>query len=188
MSIDSFSGENFFLSNFYPVLVEMEGEVYPSVEHAFQAAKTLDVKKRAEIRAASRPGKAKQFGRSLKLRQDWEEIKLDVMKNLLRQKFAPETELSEWLLETTPAVLIEGNSWNDTYWGAVLVRRTTPWDDDAEVPCWEGKNYLGQLLMLIREELIDSQRFENQEPWIVLGPCIHGFNLDREFCPHGCRI
>ena len=68
MSIDSFSGENFFLSNFYPVLVEMEGEVYPSVEHAFQAAKTLDVKKRAEIRAASRPGKAKQFGRSLKLR------------------------------------------------------------------------------------------------------------------------
>ena len=77
--IDSFQGEYAFLSNFAASEIEFEGIVFPTVEHAFQAAKTLNITKRKEIAALPTPGQAKRAGRSVELRPDWEDIKIDVI-------------------------------------------------------------------------------------------------------------
>lgn len=136
--IDKFDGEYAFLSNFYPSIVyDFEGNTYPTVEHYFQAMKTLDPKVRKHIASAKTPGEAKRLGRRVELRSDWEDIKLKVMKHGLIQKFA-EPELRNPLLRTGDAELIEGNWWGDTYWG---------------VCNGVGENHLGQLLMEVREEL-----------------------------------
>jgi ribA/ribD-fused uncharacterized protein len=149
--IASFSGKNRFLSNFSPSLVEYDGMTYPTVEHAFQAAKTLDRHERIPIQKAETPGQAKRMGKRVKLRYDWEEIKLAEMEFLLRQKFlanSPESQdLLGHLLDTYPDELVEGNDWGDTYWGMV-------WNSDHSR--WEGENNLGRLLMKIRDEVYDD--------------------------------
>jgi len=112
---------------------------YPTVEHAYQAAKTLDQKARERIRLLPTAGKAKAAGKRLKIRPDWEAIKVDVMRGLLRQKFRPDTFLARVLLETGERELIEVNTWGDRFWG--------------ECPRGVGENQLGKLLMEIRGEL-----------------------------------
>lgn len=137
MIINAFVGRWRFLSNFAPVDVELDGLTYPSVEHAYQAAKTLDRAERGPIAHAQTAGIAKRLGRRVTMRPDWDTIKRDVMLDLLRQKFA-KTYMGVKLLATGNAVLIEGNTWGDTYWGVCL---------------GEGKNHLGLLLMQVRSEL-----------------------------------
>lgn len=134
--IDSFKGEYEFLSNFYPATVSYEGTVYPSVEHAFQAAKTLDPQMRLKIRLSNAAG-AKKLGRQLDLRSDWETIKVDVMRELLKAKFS-DPELRAKLKATGKEPLVEGNWWGDTFWGVCRDR---------------GENHLGVLLMEIRDSL-----------------------------------
>ena len=133
--INSFKGDYSFLSNFKKCSVEFEGTTYPSVEHAFQAAKTLDLNKRLSFTKGS-PVCAKGMGRRLKLREDWEEIKDSVMYDCLKSKFQ-NSEMKEKLIATGDAILIEGNNHGDRYWGAVN---------------GEGQNRLGRLLMHIRDE------------------------------------
>ena len=135
--IDSFSGEYRFLSNFYPCNIEFEGEIYPSTEHAYQAAKTLDHGIREQIRDCGNAGKAKQLGRKLTIREDWEEIKIRVMGHLCWQKFNQEPFRTQ-LIATRDAELIEGNHWNDTFWGVCR---------------GVGENNLGKILMKCRMHL-----------------------------------
>lgn len=135
--IDSFCGEYRFLSNFYPSSIEYKGVKYPTVEHAFQATKSLDLDDRLFIAKLETPGKAKRAGRNLILRKDWEEIKIEVMRELLVLKFKDDS-LANKLKKTEPHELIEGNTWGDKFWG---------------VCNGEGQNWLGKLLMEIREEL-----------------------------------
>lgn len=137
--ITSFSKEYRFLSNFFPCFVKLDGITYASVEHAYQAAKTLDPKEREHIRSLSTPGQAKRAGKTL--RPDWERVKIRVMEHLLRQKFSQE-RFKAWLLDTGTEHLMEGNEWGDKYWGCV-------WTSSG----WSGENWLGKLLMYIREEL-----------------------------------
>lgn len=137
VSIDRFAGHYRFLSNFYPCKVKWEGETYPSTEHAFQAAKTVNPSERKRIRTADTPGKAKALGRRATLVPNWEAVKLDVMLKLLRQKFG-HRELADLLLDTDGLRLVEGNTWNDRFWGVV----------DGK-----GHNHLGRLLMQVRDEL-----------------------------------
>ena len=144
--IDDFRGENFFLSNFYMLPITYEGMEFPSTEHAFQAAKDLDPIIRLRIAKLPRPGQAKRAGGRSKesivtLREDWETIRVQVMEDVLRLKFA-DLELREKLLNTGNAELIEGNTWGDCEWGMVK----TP---DGQ---WVGKNMLGKLLMKLRSE------------------------------------
>lgn len=154
IAITNFSGRYGFLSNFYPSrILADDGITYPSVEHAFQAHKTNSLDARRVIAGLTTPGQAKRAGRRVTLRPDWEKIKVEVMHDLLLKKFAPGSELAQKLLDTGDRCLIEGNSWGDTFWGMVQVKRTTPWDGDDAVPCWEGENHLGQLLEKVREEL-----------------------------------
>ena len=134
MSVTEFQGEFRFLSNFWPSPIEYEGIWYPSVEHAYQAAKTLKVSDRKRIAKLITPGKAKRAGKELDLRPDWEEIKLDVMRELLQKKFAYRDLM--FRLKKTEGELIEGNTWGDTFWG---------------ICNGKGENHLGKLLMEIRD-------------------------------------
>ena len=97
--------------------VDFEGEVYPTVEHAFAAAKTLDPTEREVIRLAPRPGDAKRLGRQVALRSGWDDLRVGVMRGLLARKFAPATDLAARLLATGDAQLVEGNTWGDRFWG-----------------------------------------------------------------------
>lgn len=130
MTIDSFSGDYRFLSNFY----ELGSK--PTVEHIFQAMKTQDLDEQVWVLSSPSPGSAKRRGRKVTLRNDWEDIKINVMEQCLRHKFA-EPILQKMLLSTGNQDLIEGNGWGDTFWG---------------VCNGEGRNELGKLLMKLREE------------------------------------
>jgi ribA/ribD-fused uncharacterized protein len=132
--IGPFSGTFRFLSNFFPSPVEFEGLTYPTVEHAFQAAKTLNRAERERMRQLASPGEAKRAGRRLTLRPDWEEIKLALMEQLVRQKFA-DAALRARLLKTWPRPLVEENTWGDQFWGRCR---------------GVGENHLGCILMRIR--------------------------------------
>jgi len=88
--IDLFTGRYAFLSNFYPSKIRLDGVVYPTAEHAFQAYKTDDLAQRMLIRQASTPKLAKRLGRQAPLRPDWERGKVEVMRQVLREKFRPE--------------------------------------------------------------------------------------------------
>lgn len=142
--IDRFSGEFEFLSNFYMAPVMYEGEEYPSSEHAFQAAKSLDPMDRRKVKACGTPGQAKYTGRRvIKLRPDWEAVKNQAMEDIVRDKFTRHEDLRKKLLDTGDVQLIEGNTWNDRTWG--MVRNADG--------VFEGENRLGKILMKVREQL-----------------------------------
>jgi N-glycosidase YbiA len=133
--IISFTGPNFFLSNFYPCEVAFEGRVYKSSEHAYMAAKTTDENIRAYIAAQSTPSAAKKVGRSIQLRENWNSIRIHYMQTILESKFG-DYELRDKLNATKGYELIEGNTWGDVFWG---------------VCNGKGQNNLGKLLMQIRD-------------------------------------
>lgn len=143
--IDKFTKEFAFLSNFHPCNIELDGSIYPSVEHAFQASKTLNPRERLWIRLASKPSSAKRQGHYVNLRPNWDNLRVSVMLDLLRKKFAI-PELQEQLLRTGNEILIEGNWWGDDFWGV------------PQGPLYhgEGKNMLGQLLMQVRREIVEG--------------------------------
>jgi hypothetical protein len=142
MAIKEFQGKYRFLSNFWPAKVFLDGFQYPTVEHAYQAAKTFDLKKREEIRNADKPGLAKRLGKKVSIRKDWEKIKISIMYNLVKQKFFNNSILKESLLSTGDEELIEGHTWNDTFWG---------------ICNGVGQNNLGKILMKIRNEIKRNQ-------------------------------
>ena len=133
--IDRFRGEHAFLSNFHRHPFSWQGKVWPTSEAAFQAAKTRDERMRERIRRAPSRAAAKRLGRRVDLRTDWEHVKDDVMHSVLQAKFAV-PELRDALLATGDAELVEGNTWDDRYWG---------------VCGGEGLNRLGSALMRIRD-------------------------------------
>lgn len=113
--------------------------VYPSSEHAYQAAKSLDMQVRLSVAGKATAAAAKSAGSALVLRSDWDEVKLQVMYDILWDKFTRHDDLREKLLATGAEDLVEGNTWNDTYWGVCR---------------GVGLNHLGRILMRIRIELM----------------------------------
>jgi ribA/ribD-fused uncharacterized protein len=140
--IDKFDGEYAWLSNFYPVVIHYSGLNFPTVEHAYQASKTENYAMHRKIVAlpAERAGKAKRIGRTVKLRKDWEMLKISLMRRFLYQKFGY-SELQLKLIDTECAYIEEGNYWHDNYWGNCYC------DKCKNI---EGKNQLGKLIMKIR--------------------------------------
>lgn len=151
--IDQFRGNYRFLSNFWesPVIVPVEmmrvpgfggiaGASAPTVEHLYQAAKALNVKDVDTILGLPTPKDAKRAGREIKMRKDFDSIKLSVMASLIEFKFTQSELLKEALLDTGDAELIEGNTWGDTYWGIDL--RTGV-----------GQNHLGKILKNTRKNI-----------------------------------
>jgi len=135
--IDRFEKENFFLSNFYPCDIVYKGQKFTSTEAAFQCQKCANEEDKLAF-SRFEPSESKMYGGKVKLRKDWEDVKVQEMENILRAKFTQIPALGEKLVKTGNAMLIEGNTWRDTFWGI-----------------YEGKgeNNLGKLLMKIREEL-----------------------------------
>lgn len=128
-----------FLSNFYPCNIvdrDYQGIIYKSVEAAFQAAKAKEEKIRREFSSLP-PNIAKQNGRRLQLRPDWEEEKDSVMEYYCRQKFSDPVLRRKLMAVEEP--IVEDNWWNDTYWGVCR---------------GVGENRLGQILSKIREEAL----------------------------------
>ena len=135
--IKEFIKEYRFLSNFYTSDIEYNGLVFMSAEAAFQAQKCPSI---ARSFTRLSPNRAKARGRSVQLRSDWETVKDDIMYEIVKSKFTQNQGLKQRLLDTGDEELIEGNTWNDTYWGMDI--RTN-----------RGKNKLGKILMRVREEL-----------------------------------
>ena len=144
--IDFFDGEYAFLSNFYNASCIFEEKLYSTVEHAFQAAKSLDHAERDWIAAAGSPGLAKRLGRRINLRPDWEKVKFDVMEECLRSKFA-DSILKQKLLATGDEELVEGNYWHDNTYGNCSCEK-----------CKDivGRNMLGNILMKLRTEFMEE--------------------------------
>jgi ribA/ribD-fused uncharacterized protein len=141
--IDTFYDEHRYLSNFYGSYfffyrdkVKYEAQ---TVEHAYQAMKANNTEAFLEILNCDTPLKAKRLGGKVKLKDNWDGIKDAVMMQMVRAKFSQNKNLREKLISTYPSILIEGNTWNDTYWGMVEGKG--------------GQNKLGNILMAIREEL-----------------------------------
>lgn len=157
MVITSFKGEHEFLSNFHEdpfMMPALPGTWMNSAEHAFQAAKAQSGVDWARIVNQPRAYLAKRAGRTIDCRPDWDKIKRRVMLEVLLAKFTFSADLADRLRATGDAVLVEGNTWGDDYWGAVN------WENAAAgMPVWEvpdgpyltGHNWLGRLLMMVRE-------------------------------------
>jgi hypothetical protein len=148
--IKEFREEHRFLSNFVPAQVKLQdcAWIFKSVEHAYVAAKTLDNTMRFEISAIPTAGEVKRFGKSLSLRPDWNEVRLGIMEDLVRQKFAQEP-YNTLLLETGIQEIVEGNKWHDNFWGACVCSNCGS----------KGENNLGKILMKIREEIRQPRLF-----------------------------
>lgn len=137
--ISSFTGDYYFLSNFYPVIVNLDGLFFQDAEAAYQMQKCVDPKDRLQFTELTR-GKAKRRGKEVALRPDWEQVKFSCMQRVLQNKFSYDTPLADLLLETGNAELIEGNYWGDTVWG--VCEKTG-----------KGQNFLGKALMARRYRL-----------------------------------
>lgn len=135
--IDNFRDAYAFLSNFYDVPVEYNGLCFCNSEAAFQAQKTVDETERVQFTNLD-ASNAKRLGRIISLRDDWERVKIQVMYEVCYAKFTQNPRLAKWLIETGDEILVEGNTWNDKFWG---------------VCNGEGANNLGKILMAIRTEL-----------------------------------
>lgn len=140
-AIEFFDGEYGFLSNFFPSPVAYAGEVYQTAEHAFQAAKTGREEDRLWVAGQGTPGRAKRAGRNIRLREDWEKVKDQVMLDVVRAKFM-DPNLAVMLLRTGDRALVEGNTWHDSYWGVCVCGR-----------CGQGRNQLGKALEQVRKEI-----------------------------------
>jgi len=150
--IDKFDGRFRFLSNFYPCEIEYQGITYPSNENYYVAMKINDMQlingrmitindAREYVATIKDPGVVKRFGRSIKVRKDWDDIKLKIMEYGVRQKFKNQ-ELKEMLLSTGDQELVEGNYWHDIYWGKCICNK-----------CGGGQNNLGKILMSVRDDI-----------------------------------
>lgn len=144
--IDRFDGKYRFLSNFADCRVVYGRVDYKNAEAAFQAQKTLDMDERERI-AEMDPGQAKRAGRRVSLRHDWEDVKRAEMARIVAAKFRQDGDLARLLLETGSAELVEGNTWNDTFWGVCRGK---------------GQNWLGRILMALRQEMLEEQAGPSQ--------------------------
>lgn len=115
-----------------------QGVNYWTSENFFQAMKTKDLGIREQI-ALMNPYKSKTFARTVDLREDWQEIKINVMRYALRHKFSEHTRWGRFLKESKEE-LIEFNNWGDEFWGVDIFSEN-------------GANHLGKLLTEIRNEI-----------------------------------
>lgn len=144
MMIDHFSGEYRFLSNFYfPCIVLYKGITFLSSEHAYQTQKTLDPDEQEWLKLSKTPYMVKKRSYTVSIRNDWEYIKIGIMKDVLFSKFY-NTKLEDKLIKTYPSILKEGNYWHDNFWGSCNCEKCKD----------KGKNVLGKLLMDIRTFII----------------------------------
>lgn len=136
--------EHGFLSNFYPSPMMLDGRLWPTVEHYYQAAKTFDPDYAETIRLSGTPDEAKRLGNAPEchLRPDWNAYKIVAMRQALAAKFSQHPDLRSLLMATGEAELME-NSRKDYFWGVGA---------DGT-----GKSMLGRLLMELRTSILNGE-------------------------------
>ena len=137
--ISEFRGVYSFLSNYFDAPVLYNGLRFKNSEAAFQAQKCPE---RATEFCNLSPMSAKRMGRAVPLRSDWNKVRIAIMKAVVLAKFQQNKKLKRALLATQDAILIEDNTWNDTFWGVCRGR---------------GENNLRKILMEVRNELGSNQ-------------------------------
>lgn len=130
-------------SNFAPYPIVLKGKTWPTSEHYFQARKFAGTEHEDAVRLANTPMEAALMGRDRKrpLRPDWDDVKDDVMREVLHAKFTQHPELRDILLSTGGAEIVE-HTISDNYW--------------ADGGDGSGRNMLGKLLMEIRDCLSNN--------------------------------
>ena len=141
--IDRFADKYFFLSNFYYTPVTYDGMRFRSSEAAYQAQKCKHLQDKEMFRNMG-SAEAKKFGKGVVLRDDWADVKVSIMTDIVRCKFKQNHELAKMLVDTGDTYLEEGNWWGDVFWG---------------VCNGAGENWLGKILMQVRDE-IDASELE----------------------------
>ena len=130
-----------YLSNYsdHPILID--GVLWKTSEHYYQANKFEDKKIMEEIRNTDTPKEASKIGRSHNelIREDWTEIKDEVMEKVIRAKVEQHKEIQKELISTGNTPIIE-DSPIDSYWGC---------GNDGK-----GLNKLGKIWMKVRGELM----------------------------------
>ena len=138
--IESFERKYRWLSNFSRVKIVLEGIEYATVEHAYMSAKSKDMAWKSRCADAQlTPAQIKRESRQIEVREDWDDIKYDIMKECIEQKYNQEP-YKTLLKNTGKKHIQEGNTWNDEYWGVNL-------------ETGEGENKLGKLIMKKRNKL-----------------------------------
>lgn len=137
--IRGFFGEYRYLSNFWICPVEAFDMKGKSAEHNYQAMKSIYPEERSIVLSQPTPGKAKREGQCVTVRSDWDKIKVFIMYVIVQSKFRQNPKLSQKLRQTGDALLVEDNTWGDTFWGVCRGK---------------GSNILGQILMMVRKEMV----------------------------------
>lgn len=144
--IGPFREEYDFLSNFYLSPFIVGTAWFGSAEHYFQAGKMTTLEDFNRVVVASTPREAKQIARSLPMHPGFEAVKRAHMLTGVTAKFVQHEDLRARLVATGDEQLVEVNTWHDVYWGAEY----TSADGDLLL---EGANWLGRILMMVREVL-----------------------------------
>ncbi|MGB3265146.1 MAG: NADAR family protein [Microcoleus sp.] len=135
-------------SNFSPHEIFLCGEHWLTVEHYYQAQKfvgSVDRELVAAIRGVATPQEAAQLGRdpNHRVRDDWEAVKIPIMREAILTKFLAHPDIQAILLGTGDRVIVE-DSPTDYYWGCGC---------DGT-----GQNHLGKILMSVRSEIAQRRR------------------------------
>ena len=133
------------LTNYYLCDVVIDNLKFSSSEAAYHAQKFLDIDIK-KLMTELIPDEAKHVSRELKrfIREDWENVKYDMMKKVVTEKFKQNPDCLKELLNTRPLELVEDTTgWHDNIWGECTC------DDCKNI---EHQNLLGKILMEIREE------------------------------------
>lgn len=141
--IEDFRKTYYFLSNFFPSTVSYKDCEFPTVEHAFQAAKCTSAADFDKILNCRTPYEAKKLGRLVAIKDNWDSQRVNIMREILREKFCNNANLKELLVNTGQRKIVEGNYFHDNYWGQCLC------EEHRHI---QGENMLGELLMKIRNE------------------------------------
>lgn len=145
--IDKFDGTKYaFLSNFYMCPIWYDGILYPSSEHAYQASKSTNFAIRKLVANLKTPAESKKVGKQIQMRDDWDKIKVSIMREIVAIKFLSNPKLLTKLMATGNEKLeyqpylnqLEGNTWGDQFWG---------------VCNGVGENWLGTVLMDLRDRI-----------------------------------
>lgn len=146
----------FAFSNFqrFDTPMEYQGMKFHTVENFYMAMKTKDIDTRKGISLLT-PSQAKKAGKNLTLREDWEDIKLRVMRMALDHKFKAGTSHAA-KLALTKGEIVEVNTWHDNYWGRCVCYTEDKPKYGFRMACkvgGPGLNMLGKMLMEIRKDL-----------------------------------